>query len=62
MYLLHFINLNNMPNDILYKIKMFVDFTRENAKELQKTEDILNEEKNTHPYANVGRFRCFANI
>jgi len=41
----YFINLNNMPIDMLYKIKMFVDFTRENAKELQKTEDILNEEK-----------------
>jgi len=41
----YFINMNNIPNDTLVKIKMFVDFTKENAKELQKTEDILNEEK-----------------
>ena len=41
----YFINMNNIPNEILKKIKMFVDFTKENAKELQKTEDILNEEK-----------------
>jgi len=41
----YFVNMNNMPNEIMYKIKMFVDFTRENARELQKTEDILNEEK-----------------
>jgi len=41
----YFINMNNIPNDILIKIKMFVDFTKENAKELIKTEEILNEEK-----------------
>jgi len=41
----YFINMNNIPNDILIKIKMFVDFTKENAKELMKTEEILNEEK-----------------
>lgn len=41
----YFINMNNIPIEILKKIKMFVDFTKENARELQKTEDILNEEK-----------------
>lgn len=41
----YFINMNNIPHEILIKIKMFVDFTKENARELQKTEEILNEEK-----------------
>ena len=41
----YFINMNNINNDTLLKIKRFVDFTKKNAKELQKTEDILNEEK-----------------
>ena len=61
----YFINMNNIPNDILLKIKMFVDFTKENAKELMKTEEILNEEKSriesidkieeeTNNFTNVG--------
>jgi len=41
----YFINMNNIPMDTLVKIKMFVDFTKENARELLKTEEILNEEK-----------------
>jgi len=41
----YFINMNNIPFEILMKIKMFVDFTKENARELQKTEELLNEEK-----------------
>jgi len=42
----YFINMNNIPHDILIKIKMFVDFTKDNARELQKTEELLSEEKN----------------
>ena len=41
----YFINLTNIPSDLLKKIKMFVDFTKENVRELIKTEDILNIEK-----------------
>jgi hypothetical protein len=41
----YFINLNNIPDDLLKKIKMFVDFTKDNAKELLKTEEVLNTEK-----------------
>ena len=41
----YFINLTNIPSDLLKKIKMFVDFTKENVRELSKTEDILNIEK-----------------
>jgi hypothetical protein len=41
----YFINLTNIPNDLLKKIKMFVDFTKDNVRELSKTEDILNNEK-----------------
>jgi len=41
----YFINLTNIPNDLLKKIKMFVDFTKDNVRELSKTEDILNIEK-----------------
>ena len=41
----YFVNMNNIPKETLFKIKIFVDFTRENAKKLQKTEEILNEEK-----------------
>jgi len=41
----YFINLNNIPDDILKRIKMFVDFTKDNAKELLKTEEVLNTEK-----------------
>jgi len=41
----YFINLTNIPNHLLNKIKMFVDFTKDNVRELSKTEDILNNEK-----------------
>lgn len=41
----YFINLTNIPNELLKKIKMFVDFTKDNVRELSKTEDILNNEK-----------------
>ena len=41
----YFINLTNIPSDLLKKIKMFVDFTKDNVRELNKTEDILNIEK-----------------
>jgi len=41
----YFINLTNIPNNLLNKIKMFVDFTKDNVRELSKTEDILNNEK-----------------
>ena len=41
----YFINLTNIPSDLLKKIKMFVDFTKDNVRELTKTEDILNIEK-----------------
>jgi hypothetical protein len=41
----YFINLTNIPNHLLNKIKMFVDFTKDNVRELNKTEDILNNEK-----------------
>ena len=41
----YFINLTNIPNELLKKIKMFVDFTKDNVLELSKTEDILNNEK-----------------
>ena len=41
----YFINLTNISSDLLKKIKMFVDFTKDNVRELSKTEDILNDEK-----------------
>ena len=41
----YFINLTNIPNELLKKIKIFVDFTKDNVRELSKTEDILNTEK-----------------
>ena len=41
----YFINMNNVPDEVLKQIKIFVDFSRDNMKELAKTECIMNEEK-----------------
>lgn len=41
----YFVNMNNVPKDLLMRLKLLVDFTKENMKELIKTEEILNEEK-----------------
>ena len=41
----YFVNMNNIPDDVLKKIKIFVDFSRDNMKELARTECIMNEEK-----------------
>ncbi len=58
----YFINMNNIPIDILRKIKMFVDFTKENARELQKTEEILNEEKSRIESIDKIEDNCFSGL
>lgn len=41
----YFINMKNLSRDNLLKIKLLVNFTKDNMKDLIKTEEILNEEK-----------------
>ena len=42
----YFINMNNIDNSTIYKLKLLVNFSKDNTKDIIKTEEKMNEEKN----------------
>jgi len=42
----YFVNMNKINDEILDKLKLLVNFTKDNIKDIIKTEEILNDEKN----------------
>lgn len=41
----YFINMNNIDNSTIYKLKLLVNFSKDNTKDIIKTEEKMNEEK-----------------
>ena len=41
-----FINMNNVDNMTIHKLKLLVNFSKDNTKDIMKTEEKMNEEKN----------------
>jgi hypothetical protein len=42
----YFINMNNIDNSTIHKLKLLVNFSKDNTKDIIKTEEKMNEEKN----------------
>lgn len=42
----YFINMNNVDDSTIHKLKLLVNFSKDNTKEIIKTEEKMNEEKN----------------
>jgi len=42
----YFINMNNIDNATIHKLKLLVNFSKDNTKDIIKTEEKMNEEKN----------------
>ena len=42
----YFINMNNIDDGTIHKLKLLVNFSKDNTKEIIKTEEKMNEEKN----------------
>jgi len=42
----YFINMNNIDISTIYKLKLLVNFSKDNTKDIMKTEEKMNEEKN----------------
>jgi hypothetical protein len=42
----YFINMNNIDNITINKLKLLVNFSKDNTKDIMKTEEKMNEEKN----------------
>lgn len=42
----YFINMNNIDNTTINKLKLLVNFSKDNTKDIMKTEEKMNEEKN----------------
>jgi hypothetical protein len=42
----YFINMNNIDNVTIHKLKLLVNFSKDNTKDIIKTEEKMNEEKN----------------
>jgi len=42
----YFINMNNIDDSTIYKLKLLVNFSKDNTKDIIKTEEKMNEEKN----------------
>ena len=42
----YFINMNNVDNMTIHKLKLLVNFSKDNTKDIMKTEEKMNEEKN----------------
>jgi len=42
----YFINMNNIDNTTIHKLKLLVNFSKDNTKDIIKTEEKMNEEKN----------------
>lgn len=41
----YFINMNNIDNSTIHKLKLLVNFSKDNTKDIIKTEEKMNEEK-----------------
>lgn len=42
----YFINMNNIDDATIHKLKLLVNFSKDNTKDIMKTEEKMNEEKN----------------
>lgn len=42
----YFINMNNIDDETIHKLKLLVNFSKDNTKDIIKTEEKMNEEKN----------------
>ena len=42
----YFINMNNVDDSTIHKLKLLVNFSKDNTKDIIKTEEKMNEEKN----------------